>query len=131
METSITDSPSQKQKTAENLIKSLDELLEYINYWHQHRPELPYEIDGIVIKVNDYNDQRKLGVTAKVPKWAIAYKYPPEQKETILKDIICQVGRTGAITPMAILEPVKVAGSTISKTTLHNEDYVTSFKWIN
>ena len=65
-----------------------------------------------------------MGTTSKVPRWAIAYKYPPEKKETLLKDIICQVGRTGAITPMAILEPVKVAGSTISKTTLHNEDFI-------
>ena len=65
-----------------------------------------------------------MGTTSKVPRWAIAYKYPPEKKETKLKDIICQVGRTGAITPMAILEPVKVAGSTISKTTLHNEDFI-------
>ena len=68
--------------------------------------------------------KEKLGTTFKVPRWAIAYKYPPEQKETILKDIVCQVGRTGAITPVAILEPVKLAGSTISKTTLHNEDFI-------
>ena len=74
--------------------------------------------------MDNLEQREKLGTTFKVPKWAVAYKYPPEQKETILKDIICQVGRTGAITPMAILEPVKVAGSTISKTTLHNEDFI-------
>ena len=68
--------------------------------------------------------REKIGTTFKVPKWAIAYKYPPEQKETILKDIVCNVGRTGVITPMAILEPVVVAGSKISKTTLHNEDFI-------
>ena len=77
-----------------------------------------------MVKVDSLTFREKLGTTAKTPRWAIAYKYPPEAKETILKDIICQVGRTGAITPMAILEPVKVAGSTISKTTLHNEDFI-------
>ncbi len=90
----------------------------------EKREELSFGIDGAVIKVDDLSLRDKIGTTFKTPKWAIAYKYPPEQKETILKDIICQVGRTGAITPMAILEPVKVAGSTISKTTLHNEDFI-------
>lgn len=80
--------------------------------------------DGAVIKVDNLELREKLGVNFKTPRWAIAYKYPPERKETVLKDIICQVGRTGAITPMAILEPVKLAGSTISKTTLHNEDFI-------
>ena len=88
------------------------------------REKLTFGIDGAVIKVDDLDLREKLGETFKVPRWAIAYKYPPEQKETIVKDIICQVGRTGVITPMAILEPVKVAGSTISKTTLHNEDFI-------
>ena len=83
-----------------------------------------YGIDGAVVKVDDLKFREELGTTFKFPKWAIAYKYPPEKKETILKDIVCQVGRTGVITPMAILEPVKVAGSTISKTTLHNEDFI-------
>ena len=83
-----------------------------------------FGIDGAVVKVNDLELREKIGSTYKTPKWAVAYKYPPEKKETLLKDIVCQVGRTGAITPMAILEPVYVAGSKISKTTLHNEDYI-------
>ena len=88
------------------------------------RPDLDFGIDGAVVKVDNLALREKIGTTFKTPKWAVAYKYPPEQKETVLKDIICQVGRTGAITPMAILEPVVVAGSKISKTTLHNEDFV-------
>ena len=88
------------------------------------REKLTFDIDGAVVKVDDLKFREILGQTSKTPRWAIAYKYPPERKETILKDIICQVGRTGVITPMAILEPVKVAGSTISKTTLHNEDFI-------
>lgn len=88
------------------------------------RENLSFGIDGAVVKVDNLNLREKIGTTFKTPKWAVAYKYPPEQKETILKDIVCQVGRTGAITPMAILEPVVVAGSKISKTTLHNEDFV-------
>ena len=101
-----------------------DEAIEAIKKIGEDREKLKFGIDGAVIKVDNLDDRKVLGSTYKVPKWAIAYKYPPEQKETILKDIICQVGRTGAITPMAILEPVKVAGSTISKTTLHNEDFI-------
>ena len=89
-----------------------------------NRENLNFGIDGAVVKVDNLNLREKIGTTFKTPKWAIAYKYPPEQKETILKDIVIQVGRTGAITPMAILEPVVVAGSKISKTTLHNEDFV-------
>ena len=88
------------------------------------RESIPFGIDGAVIKVDDLELREEIGTTFKTPKWAIAYKYPPEQKETILKDIICNVGRTGVITPMAILEPVVVAGSKISKTTLHNEDFI-------
>lgn len=88
------------------------------------REELTFGIDGAVVKIDNLKFREILGSTAKTPRWAIAYKYPPEKKETILKDIVCQVGRTGVITPMAILEPVKVAGSTISKTTLHNEDFI-------
>ena len=88
------------------------------------RPTLNFGIDGAVVKVDNLDLREKIGTTFKTPKWAVAYKYPPEQKETILKDIVCQVGRTGAVTPMAILEPVIVAGSKISKTTLHNEDFV-------
>jgi len=88
------------------------------------RDSLGFGTDGAVIKVDNLELREKLGTNFKTPRWAIAYKYPPERKETILKDIICQVGRTGAITPMAILEPVRLAGSTISKTTLHNEDFI-------
>ena len=90
------------------------------------REKLAFGTDGAVIKVDNLELREKLGTNFKTPRWAIAYKYPPERKETILKDIVCQVGRTGAITPMAILEPVRLAGTTISKTTLHNEDYIKS-----
>lgn len=105
-------------------VSNISELLEYINYWTVHRKELPYEIDGIVIKVNDISLQKRLGYTVKVPKWATAYKFPALEVITKLKDIICTVGRTGKITPNAILEPVMIAGSTISKATLHNEDNI-------
>ncbi len=105
-------------------VSNISELLEYINYWIVHRKELPYEIDGIVIKVNDISLQKRLGYTVKVPKWATAYKFPALEVITKLKDIICTVGRTGKITPNAILEPVRIAGSTISKATLHNEDNI-------
>ena len=88
------------------------------------REGLTFGIDGAEVKVDDLAFREILGTTSKVPKWAVAYKYPPEKKETILKDIVCQVGRTGVIPPMAILEPVVVAGSKISKTTLHNEDFI-------
>lgn len=103
---------------------TIDEAIEAINKIGDDRESLSFGIDGAVIKVDDLHLREILGTNYKTPKWAIAYKYPPEQKETLLKDIICQVGRTGAITPMAILEPVRVAGSTISKTTLHNEDFI-------
>ena len=106
--------------------KNLEEVKEFIEYFTLHRSELEYEIDGIVIKVDDYNDQSKLGYTAKVPKWAIAYKFPAEQVLTKLQDIEFCVGRTGKITPRAILSPVRVAGSVVSYATLHNEDYVKS-----
>lgn len=106
------------------LCNNVDEAIEAINKIGEDREDLSFGIDGAVIKVDDLALREVLGANYKTPKWAIAYKYPPEQKQTILKDIICQVGRTGAITPMAILEPVKVAGSTISKTTLHNEDFI-------
>ena len=104
-----------------NTIEEIENAIKKIG---EDRENLTFGIDGAVIKVDDLKFREILGTTAKTPRWAIAYKYPPEKRETILKDIICQVGRTGAITPMAILEPVKVAGSTISKTTLHNEDFI-------
>ena len=103
---------------------NIEEVIDAINEIGEERKDLSFGIDGAVVKVDDLELREKIGTTAKVPKWAIAYKYPPEKKETILKDIVCQVGRTGAITPLAILEPVVVAGSTISKTTLHNEDFI-------
>lgn len=104
--------------------KTIEEAVLAIKKIGEDRESLTFGIDGAVIKVDNLSLREDLGQTSKVPKWAVAYKYPPERKETILKDIICQVGRTGAITPMAILEPVKLAGSTISKTTLHNEDFI-------
>ncbi len=104
--------------------KDIDEVIEAIKKIGETRESLSFGIDGAVVKVDNLRLREKLGATSKTPRWAVAYKYPPERKETILKDIICQVGRTGAITPMAILEPVSVAGSTISKTTLHNEDFI-------
>ena len=104
--------------------KTIKEVEEAIKKIGDEREELTFGIDGAVVKVDDLNFREILGTTIKTPRWAVAYKYPPEKKETILKDIVCQVGRTGVITPMAILEPVKVAGSTISKTTLHNEDFI-------
>lgn len=104
--------------------KDYEEAQKAIEKIGEDRENLSFGIDGAVIKVDSLSFREKLGTTYKVPRWAIAYKYPPEAKETLLKDVIWQVGRTGVITPMAILEPVKVAGSTISKTTLHNEDFI-------
>ncbi len=103
---------------------NIPEAIEAINKIGEDRENLTFGIDGAVIKVDNLKLREKMGTTSKVPRWAIAYKYPPEKKQTKLENIICQVGRTGAITPMAILTPVKVAGSTISKTTLHNEDFI-------
>lgn len=103
---------------------TLEEAINAINKIGEDREDLTFGIDGAVVKVDNLSLREDLGSTAKTPRWAIAYKYPPEKRETILRDIICQVGRTGVITPMAILEPVSVAGSTISKTTLHNEDFI-------
>lgn len=100
------------------------EVLKAINKIGEMRGELTFDIDGAVIKVDNLRQREELGVTTKTPKWAVAYKYPPEKKETTVEDIAIQVGRTGALTPLAILEPVRVAGSMISKTTLHNEDFI-------
>ena len=105
-------------------VNDIKELMEYIDYWTVNRPKLPYEIDGIVIKVDDLHDQEKLGFTARSPKWAIAYKFPPEEVLTKVKKIVFTVGRTGQVTPSADLEPVRVMGSLIARATLHNEDYV-------
>ena len=106
------------------LVNNINEVLEFIEEKGQIRPDLPYDIDGVVVKVNSIAEQKKLGYTAKYPKWATAYKFPAEVVLTKLKDIIFTVGRTGQITPNAVLEPVIVAGSTVSRATLHNEDYV-------
>lgn len=106
------------------LCNNIDEAISAIEKIGQDREKISFGIDGAVVKVDNLELREKAGTTYKTPKWAVAYKYPPEKKETKLKDIICQVGRTGAITPMAILEPVVVAGSRITKTTLHNEGYI-------
>jgi DNA ligase (NAD+) len=106
------------------LCNNINEVLEYIAYWEKKRMGLPYEIDGIVIKVNDYKKQQQLGFTAKSPRWAIAYKYKAEQVSTQLRDISYQVGRTGAITPVAILEPVQLGGTTVKRASLHNADII-------
>ncbi len=106
------------------LCKNIDEVLEAIKKIGEDRENLSFGIDGAVVKVNNLELREKIGTTFKTPKWAVAYKYPPEKKETKVIDIIYQVGRTGAITPMAILDTVNVAGSNISKTTLHNEDFI-------
>lgn len=103
---------------------NIDEVIDYVNYWKDNRDSLPYEIDGIVIKVNNFNDQKKLGFTARTPKWAIAYKFPALEVLTKLIGIEFCVGRTGKITPRADLNPVHLAGSVISSVTLHNEDYI-------
>ena len=106
------------------LVDDSEGLIDYIEYWSEHRSELPYEIDGIVFKVNSIYQQNELGFTAKYPKWATAYKFPAEEVITKLTDIIFTVGRTGQITPNAVLDPIKVAGSTVKRATLHNLDYI-------
>lgn len=107
-----------------SICKSADEIIEKCALWAEKRGELPFEIDGLVIKVNDIGQREALGNTSKTPRWAAAYKFPPEKKKTKVKDIVVQVGRTGALTPTAELEPVRLAGSLISRATLHNEDYI-------
>ena len=106
------------------LCKSMEEVFEYIKEMGELRPNLPYDIDGIVLKVDDLSMHDEIGVTAKYPKWAIAYKFPPEEVKTRLKEVTFQVGRTGNITPVANFEPVLVQGSTITRATLHNEDFI-------
>lgn len=103
---------------------TIDEVIDYVNSWVEKRPHLPYEIDGIVIKVDSLEQQRALGTTAKSPRWAIAYKFPAEEVVTTLLDIELSVGRTGVVTPTAILQPVKVAGTTVGRASLHNEDLI-------
>lgn len=106
------------------LVNSIDEVLEYVEYWDKHRHNLPYEIDGVVVKVNNLYQQDELGFTAKAPRWAMAYKFKAEQVSTRLNEITYQVGRTGAITPVANLEPVQLAGTTVKRASLHNADQI-------
>ncbi|MDU8887316.1 NAD-dependent DNA ligase LigA [Yeosuana sp. MJ-SS3] len=106
------------------LVNSIDEVLDYINYWDKHRHNLPYEIDGVVIKVNSLYQQEELGYTAKAPRWAMAYKFKAEQVSTRLNSITYQVGRTGAITPVANLEPIELGGTTVKRASLHNADQI-------
>ncbi len=113
-----------KVPTAAKLVDSIDGVLEFIDYWNVHRHDLPYETDGVVIKVNDLNQQEELGYTAKSPRWAMAYKFKSEQASTRLNAITYQVGRTGAITPVANLEPVELAGTTVKRASLHNADQI-------
>lgn len=103
---------------------NIEEVIQFVDGWVEKRPNLPYEIDGIVIKVDSLQQQAVLGTTAKSPRWAIAYKFPAEEVVTTLKDIILSVGRTGVVTPTAILEPVRVAGTTVQRASLHNEDLI-------
>jgi len=106
------------------LVKNIDEVLEFIHYWQEHRFTLSYDIDGIVIKVNNYSQQDELGFTAKSPRWAISYKYKAEEVETTLESVSYQVGRTGAVTPVANLKPVLLAGTTVKRATLHNANEI-------
>lgn len=106
------------------LTDSISGIMDFIHYWDKKRYELPFEIDGVVIKVNNYNQQKKLGFTAKSPRWAIAYKFKTERVETLLESVSYQVGRTGAITPVANLQPVQLGGTTVKRASLHNADQI-------
>ncbi|MBJ6369011.1 NAD-dependent DNA ligase LigA [Snuella sedimenti] len=106
------------------LANSLEDVFEYIDYWNTNRQKLPYETDGVVIKINSLQQQEELGYTAKAPRWAMAYKFKAEQVSTLLNSISYQVGRTGAITPVANLEPVELAGTTVKRASLHNADQI-------
>lgn len=106
------------------LCQSVEEIWAYIEEFHDKRSDLPYEIDGVVIKVNDFSQQEELGFTVKAPRWATAYKFPPEEAQTYLEDIEWTVGRTGVVTPTAVMTPVRIAGSMVSRASLHNMDYI-------
>lgn len=106
------------------LVKGIDGIMTYLNYWDERRHDLPYETDGVVVKVNSFAQQEALGFTAKAPRWAMAYKFKAEQAETVLNKITYQVGRTGAITPVANLKPVLLAGTTVKRASLHNADQI-------
>lgn len=107
-----------------HLAKNMNEVFDFIDYWDKHRHEMPYETDGVVVKINDLHQQDELGYTAKSPRWAIAYKFKAEQVSTKLNSISYQVGRTGAITPVANLEPVQLAGTVVKRASLHNADQI-------
>ncbi len=113
-----------KTNQQRKLCQSIDEVWDYIEGFLDHRHELDYEIDGIVIKVNDFNAQQEIGFTVKAPKWAIAYKFPAEEAETVIRDIEWTVGRTGVVTPTAVMDPVLLAGSTVGRASLHNIDLI-------
>ena len=124
---SVADWGFKTPSVKDNYIKkvnSIEEIMEFINYWDVNRIHLPFEIDGIVIKVNDYHRQDELGFTAKSPRWAISYKFKAERVTTVLNEITYQVGRTGAITPVANLVPVQLAGTTVKRASLHNADQI-------
>ena len=106
------------------VVSRLEDVRSYIDYYHEHRHDVIHEIDGVVVKVDEIANQRRLGATTRAPRWAIAYKYPPEEVTTMLRDILVSVGRTGRATPYAVLEPVRVAGSEVEFATLHNQDVV-------
>ena len=113
-----------KVPTASKLANNIDEVFEFINYWDVHRHNLPYETDGVVVKVNNFSHQDELGNTSKSPRWAMAYKFKSEQVTTVLNSISYQVGRTGAITPVANLQPVQLAGTIVKRASLHNADQI-------
>ena len=106
------------------LYNSIRDCVERIDWIGEHRDEFPYEMDGAVIKLNDLSQRLSLGSTTKVPRWAVAYKYPPEKKPGVIRDIVVQVGRTGVLTPKAVIEPIRLAGTTVSAATLHNQDFI-------
>ena len=115
--------PSETKRYIEK-VSSVEEVMDFINYWNEQRDQLPFEIDGIVIKVNNYHQQEELGFTAKSPRWAISYKFKTERVETLLEEVTYQVGRTGAITPVANLTPVQLGGTTVKRASLHNADQI-------
>lgn len=106
------------------LCATIEDVWAYIEEYHEKRTDLPYEIDGIVIKVNDFTVQNELGFTVKAPRWAIAYKFPPEEAQTVVEEIEWTIGRTGVVTPTAVMQPVRVAGTTVSRASLHNADFI-------
>jgi DNA ligase (NAD+) len=123
---SLMQAKKWKFKVSEHtkLFNNIEEVFSYIDYWSANRNELPFDIDGIVIKVDEYSNQQELGFTSKFPRWAISYKFQAERGLTELEDVIYQVGRTGAVTPVAVLSPVSIAGTTVKRASLYNEDRI-------